>query len=183
MTKEDAANAADAFIGFGFGSLSDDQGFRWFFGLGNARAISPERLAQLKKSFIEQGITPWRDPIVIFVDSRYIEPGCLTKEAITSDEGPTIKWTNAVEGQWVDILGGQHRQRALQERAKELRLDVHRMDQKIEKLSNARRNEQEKQASLARLRYLRDHVRSLAGDPLRWLFAVYDKGKVVRSPS
>ncbi|EIW54596.1 uncharacterized protein TRAVEDRAFT_50732 [Trametes versicolor FP-101664 SS1] len=180
LTKEDAAQAAEAFLGFGYGSLSDDQGFRWFFGQGNARAISPQRLAQLKQSFIEQGITPWRDPIAIVVDGRYIEPGCLTKEAITSDDGPTIQWTNAVDDQWVDILGGQHRQRALQEREKELKLDVDRMDQKIEKLHNARRNEQEKEASLARLRYIRDNVRSLVGDPLRWLFAVYDKGKVIK---
>lgn len=177
VTKEDAAVAAEAFLGFAYGSFSDDQGFLWEFGKGNPRGIKDSSLKELKQSFIDFGITPWRDPCKILVKQNYIEPGCLTKEVIQTDDGPTVKWTNEVEGQWLVILGGQHRKRVLEDREKELKLDVRRMEQTINKLYNAKRNEQEKAASLERLRHVRDKVRSVMGDPLRWLFAFYDHGE------
>lgn len=181
MTKEDAAAAGAAFLGFAYGSFSDDQGFRWEFGKGNPRGINDTSLKELKQSFIDCGISPWRDPCNILVKPNYIEPGCLTKETIQTDDGPTVKWTNEVEDKWLVILGGQHRKKALEDREKELKLDVRRMEQTINKLYNAKRNEQEKAAWLARLRYVRDNVRSVMGDPLRWLFAFYDHGERART--
>lgn len=182
-----AKEAREAFLGYAYGSLDSRQAFKLSFGETNKRDVDESKLKVLKKSFVEHGISPWKGPIPVLVDLDWINLNTLTKEVINSSDGPVVQWTDKfndlckVDDLWVTFLGGQHRQRALQDREIALKHDAYAMNDKIEKLFKAKRNEADKEAAMAYLTNLRTNILALQDDPLRWVFEFYDRGTCLLS--
>lgn len=176
LNQQCAKEAKEAFLGYAYGSLDSRQAFKLSFGETNKRDIEKSKLNDLKKSFVEHGISPWKAPIPVLVDREWINLNTLTKEVINSNEGPVVEWTEKVKDLWVTFLGGQHRQKALEDRETALKHDAYAMNDKIEKLYKAKHNEAEKDAAMVYLKNLRENVLALQDDPLRWVLEFYDIG-------
>lgn len=101
------------------------------FGSINPRPLNPSAVRGLLKSYSVVGRNPNHSVIYVAVDPDWLKPGTFVTDVGTLFEGlPQLQFTNAADGQTIEILSGHHRTESSRVIRADMQLERDKLQQK-----------------------------------------------------
>lgn len=139
----------------------------------NNRHIKQAHVNALERAFHDMGIAFWQHEIAVVVDPPWVKSETLSGKDTPAKELKPVEWTKAVNGQVVQILGGNHRRAALKQFRETLDKQIRLLNRRIkpEVLDNPKTTE--KAAAKMRARIQRRDDLVARRDTARYWRAVF----------
>lgn len=184
--QQQAMQAAMANASIGYAKMnichppSSPEGVKYSHGSENARPINPSQLAKLIASVTRYGAAQWTEPINVVVRLPWIDMATVqTTPDVPWLDIPEVKFTDHVQGQTIQFLGGGHRSAAAREITKKFVDQADKLRQTIASLQDATGSKplnQETNVQIAQLREKLDARQASADNAPFWLVRLIDAG-------
>lgn len=156
--------------------LSDAPEKKW--GPFNNRHIKQGHVNDLERGFHDIGIAFWTNEIAVVVEDPWVDPATLSGKDTPPKELKAVGWTKAVEGQVVQVLGGNHRRAALKQFRENIDKRIRKMNRRIkpEVLDNPKTTEKAAAKMRARIQE-REELEALRDTARYWRAVFYTRSK------